>query len=89
MTLVNRMLRREPESADDLLPSEMKHWKDNADTSKWYYLAVQEATNSHVPEYKESGIARGLLFEYERWSEMMWNRDWSQLEKSWSTAYSG
>ena len=26
----------------------MKTWKDNADTARWYYLDVQEATNSHT-----------------------------------------
>ena len=30
----------------DLRP-EMIVWPDNADTSKWYYLAMQEASNSH------------------------------------------
>ena len=89
MTLVNRMLERVPETADDLLASQMKTWVDNSDTSKWYYLAVQEATNSHSPEYKSGRMVPDLAFEYERWLEMVKNRDWEQLEKAWSTAYSG
>ena len=46
MTLVNRVLNRLPETEDDLLPN-MTVWTDNANPKAWYYLAVQEATNSH------------------------------------------
>ena len=47
MAMINRALGRSPKSASDL-PSGMKTWSDNADTGKWYYLDVQEATNSHT-----------------------------------------
>ena len=47
MAMVNRALERTPESEDDLL-SGMKTWSDNARVSAWYYLDVQEATNSHT-----------------------------------------
>ena len=46
MTLINRVLSRLPQSAEDL-HEDMIVWPDNKDESKWYYLAVQEATNSH------------------------------------------
>jgi uncharacterized repeat protein (TIGR02543 family) len=46
MALINRVLERLPENTDDLL-SDMIAWPDNADTSIWYYLDVQEATNEH------------------------------------------
>jgi len=46
MTLVNRVLNRQPETEDDLLPN-MTVWTDNANPKAWYYLAVQEATNRH------------------------------------------
>ena len=46
MAMVNRATGRAPESTGALL-SGMKTWKDNADTARWYYLDVQEATNSH------------------------------------------
>jgi hypothetical protein len=87
MTLVNRMLERVPETTADLLTEEMVKWSDNGDTSAWYYLAVQEATNSHEPEYKDKTVP-GLQFNYERWTEILPNRDWSELEKSWATANS-
>ena len=76
MTLVNRILKRVPETEDDLLNDDMVKWADNSDPTAWYYLAVQEATNSHIPEYKTGRFVPGLLFEYEHWVEMMMdNRD--------------
>ena len=87
MTLVNRVMGREPESADDLLPGEMAVWPDNSDTGAWYYLAVQEATNSHIPEFKAKKVPR-LDFYYEYWVEMTKNRDWLSLETKWIADYS-
>ena len=52
MAMINRALGRTPKSADDLL-SGMKTWRDNANVNAWYYLDVQEATNSHT--YTKSG----------------------------------
>ncbi len=57
MALANRVLKRLPETDDDLL-GEMKHWPDNV-PGTWYYLAVQEATNSHdshAYERKADGV---------------------------------
>ena len=73
VTLVNRVLNRKPEIEDDLLP-DMTTWTDNADKKAWYYLAIQEATNSHYYEYKENS-------EYKKWTELRGTRDWTQLEK--------
>ena len=52
MAMINRALDRTPKSVSDLL-SGMKTWSDNANTGAWYYLDVQEATNSHT--YMKSG----------------------------------
>ena len=73
MTLVNRVLNRQPETEDDLLPN-MTVWTDNANPKAWYYLAVQEATNSHYYEFKTNS-------QYEKWTELRETRDWTQLEK--------
>ncbi|MCL2046390.1 MAG: isopeptide-forming domain-containing fimbrial protein [Oscillospiraceae bacterium] len=89
MTIVNRMLERVPEFVEDLLVEEMIHWTDNADQSSWYYLAVQEATNSHEPDFKNEEFVPGLQFEYEYWLEMIPNRDWALFEKQWSNSRSG
>ena len=45
MTMINRVLRRLPETDEDLLP-DMKVRPDNP-SSAWHYLAMQEATNGH------------------------------------------
>ena len=74
MTLVNRVLNRLPEKSDDLL-DDMIRWPDNADASRWYYLAVQEATNSH--DYKDKSDAD----KYEKWTTIRDARDWTLLEK--------
>ena len=73
MTLVNRILNRQPETEDDLLPN-MTVWTDNANPKAWYYLAVQEATNSHYYKFKTNS-------QYEKWTELRETRDWTQLEK--------
>lgn len=70
MTLVNRVLNRNPRSKDALLGG-MVEWPDNADTSKWYYLAVQEATNSH--DYERDG-------SYEKWTGMDTAPNWTRYE---------
>lgn len=72
MTLVNRVLKRLPETAEDL-HNDMIKWSDNSDTSVWYYLAVQEATNSHYYDLKEN--------KHEKWSKLRETRDWTELEK--------
>lgn len=51
----------------------MIQWSDNADTSKWYYLAVQEAANSHYDDIKSD--------HHEKWTKLRDTRDWTQLEK--------
>lgn len=72
MTMINRVLERKPESPADLLTN-MNKWTDNMDTSKWYYLDVQEATNSH-------GYTR-KTFNYELWRQMLPDPDWSRYER--------
>lgn len=68
MTLINRVLCRMPETKADLLDS-MTKWPDNQ-PGAWYYLAVQEATNSHTYEQKDS--------KYETWTALTAEPDWSK-----------
>nr|WP_302639233.1 S-layer homology domain-containing protein [uncultured Agathobaculum sp.] len=72
MTLVNRVLKRLPETAEDL-HDDMIKWSDNSDASQWFYLAVQEATNSHYYQTKEN--------QFEKWTKLRETRDWTELEK--------
>ena len=82
MTMVNRTIDRHPD-ADHLL-DDMIVWPDNPETA-WYYEQVQEATNSH--EYTMN--TDDEQNPYEIWTELLPNRDWSELEKEWSDANDG
>ena len=72
MTLINRVLRRLPETKDDLL-AEAILWPDNSNVNAWFYLAVQEATNSH--EYEKKNNVN------EKWVKIIPVRDWTKFEK--------
>ena len=66
MSMINRVLCRLPENESDLLEG-MKTWID-CQPGAWYYLAVQEATNSHTYE------AKGVVHEH--WTGLVENPDW-------------
>ena len=68
MAMINRATGRAPKSADAFLPG-MKTWIDNT-TDKWYYLDVQEATNSHSYTVKGS----------ETWTALTSDPNWSLYE---------
>ena len=70
MTMINRVLNRIPEDESDLLPG-MNVWPD-CNPGDWFYLAVQEATNSHDFEHKAGN--------YEIWTELTKNPDWTRYE---------
>jgi|GEM_PF-5271420 len=72
--IINRMLDRLPEVSEDLLKYDMVLWTDNMDESTWYYLHIQEATNSHYFVIKSDGI-------HEVWVEIYApERPWALLE---------
>jgi len=71
--IINRILNRHPETLDDLLEG-MVMWPDNTDTSAWFYLNIQEATNSHYYVRKADGI-------HETWTELIPPRKWEVLER--------
>ena len=70
MTMINRVLCRMPQSEDDLL-NDMTVWPDNHPTD-WYYLAVQEATNSH--DFDRKGEVN------EKWTKLTNGSDWKQYQ---------
>ena len=72
MALINRVLNRAPEKPSDLL-NNMNKWTDNMDTTKWYYLDVQEATNSHDYTRKTNN--------YEMWKKMLTDPNWAKYER--------
>ncbi|MCL2285718.1 MAG: BspA family leucine-rich repeat surface protein [Firmicutes bacterium] len=75
-TLINRALSRLPENANDLL-SGMAMWPDNMNQNAWYFLHIQEATNSHYHVKKEDGI-------HETWTSLIEPRNWRSLERPYS-----
>ena len=70
MTMINRVLNRIPEENGDLLSS-MNVWPD-CNPGDWFYLAVQEATNSHDYKHKAGN--------YETWTSMNKDPDWTRYE---------
>ena len=70
MTMINRVLNRIPEENSNLLAG-MNTWPD-CNPGDWFYLAVQEATNSHAFKHKAGN--------YETWTELTKNPDWTRYE---------
>ena len=70
VTMINRMLNRVPEDPSDLLPG-MNVWPD-CRPGDWFYLAIQEATNSHDYRHKADS--------YETWTRLTKDPDWTRYE---------
>lgn len=70
VTMINRMLNRVPEDPSDLLPG-MNVWPD-CRPGDWFYLAIQEATNSH--DYRRKAGS------YETWTGLNADPDWTRYE---------
>ena len=70
VTMINRMLNRLPEDPSDLLPG-MNVWPD-CGPGDWFYLAIQEATNSH--DFKRKAGS------YETWTRLTKDPDWTRYE---------
>ena len=70
VTMINRMLNRLPEDPSDLLPG-MNVWPD-CKPGDWFYLAIQEATNSH--DYRRKAGS------YETWTGLNADPDWTRYE---------
>lgn len=69
-SMINRMLHRLPETVEDLLNG-MIQWPDNQ-PSDWYYINMQEATNSH--DFKQ----KGEINEY--WTKLTENPNWDRYK---------
>ncbi len=80
MSIVNNTLRRSP-CKEGMLPDEqMIMWPDNMNKNRWFYVVVQEATNSHEFQLFEDGT--------EDWTKPLPVRDWAAFERAWSDANS-
>lgn len=76
MTLVNRALERVPSDEDHLLSKRVMLTFPDCKSGDWFYIAVQEATNSHT--YERAATEKN---GDEQWTALRANRDWTQLEK--------
>lgn len=70
-SLINSVLLRVPSTADHLIDG--ISWPDNSDTSAWYYIDMQEATNSH------DNTREGLTLPDERWTKIVETPDWNAM----------
>ena len=69
-------MARVPSVEEHLLPYRTMLTVPDCQPGEWYYIAVQEATNSHTYE-RASGVKNGD----EQWIALRANRDWTLLEK--------
>lgn len=76
MTLVNRALERVPSDEDHLLSKRVMLTFPDCKSGDWFYIAVQEATNSHT--YERAATEKN---GDEQWTALRANRDWTLLEK--------
>lgn len=75
-TMINRVLDRVPYEESHLLSrGVMQIWPD-ANPGDWFYLAMQEATNSHDYERNAKWAAAD-----EQWTALRETRDWKALEQ--------
>ena len=74
--MINRVLDRVPSEESHLLSrGVMQIWPD-ANPGDWFYLAMQEATNSHDYERNAKWAAAD-----EQWTALRETRDWKALEQ--------
>lgn len=52
----------------------MQTFVDNSDVNAWYYINIQEATNSHDFEIKADGV-------HEKWTSLKENPSWTEIER--------
>ena len=75
MTLVNRALERVPSDEDHLLSKRVMLTFPDCKSGDWFYIAVQEATNSHT--YERAATEKN---GDEQWTALRANRDWTRYE---------
>jgi len=66
------MLNRLLEDLDGLLDG-MRTWLDNTNPNIWYYLYIQEASNSHTYARKADDV-------HEKWVQLVPDRPWALLQ---------
>ena len=73
--MIHRALERVPATIRPLPPYSVMQTYPDCVASDWFYIAVQEATNSHT--YERAATEKN---GDEQWIALRDNRDWTQLE---------
>ena len=76
VTMINRVLERVPSEESHLLPYASMLTFPDCQPGQWFYIAIQEATNSHT--YERAVTEKN---GDEQWTALRENRDWTLLEK--------
>ena len=76
VTMINRVLERVPSDEDHLLSYSVMLTFPDCQPGQWFYIAIQEATNSHT--YERAVTEKN---GDEQWTALRDNRDWTLLEK--------
>jgi len=71
--IINRAMGRLPENGWDVNLPQARIWLDNANENTWYYLDVQEATNSHDYAKKADQI-------HETWTSLVEGPKWAAMQ---------
>ncbi len=75
VTMIDRVLERVPKDESRLLPHSAMLTFPDCTPGQWFYIAVQEAANSHIYER-----AANEQHGDEQWKDLRDNRDWTMLE---------
>jgi len=73
--IINRAMGRIPENVWDINLPQARYWRDNANENSWYYLDVQEATNSHDYVRKADQI-------HETWTALLPPPRWAAMQEA-------
>ena len=76
VTMINRVLERVPSEEDHLLSERVMLTFPDCKSGDWFYIAIQEATNSHT--YERAATEKN---GDEQWTALRANRDWTKLEQ--------
>ena len=83
--IVNRMLGRRPHEDHLLDEEDMNMWPDNSKDA-WYYVDIQEATNSHTYSWTVEKDESGKYRTVEDWTAKEPDPDWVEIEQGWAAA---
>jgi len=73
--IINRVMSRLPQEVRDVNLPGVRTWRDNRSQNAWYYLDIQEATNSHDYTMKADQI-------HESWTTLVPSPKWAAMQQA-------